>query len=49
MIKKYEFSGYLTKYARLNNSIYGNPCYWGEFTSEEGACLRGKTLSLIHI
>lgn len=45
MAKKYEFTGYLTKYVRHNNSSYGNPCYWGEFTSEEGACLRGKTAS----
>lgn len=45
MTKRYEFSGYLTKYVRRNNSVYGNPCYWGEFTDEEGNRLCGKTAS----
>lgn len=45
MAKKYEFTGYLTKYVRRNNSYYGNPCYWGEFTNEAGECLQGKTAS----
>lgn len=45
MAKKYEFFGYLTNYTRCQNSIYGNPRFYGEFTSDSGAVLAGKTAS----
>lgn len=44
-MKRKEFIGKLTYYERLNCSIYGNPRYFGVFTSESGEMLAGKTAS----
>ena len=44
-MRKFEFSGYLTNYTRCQNSIYGNPRFYGEFTSDSGDVLAGKTAS----
>lgn len=42
-MKRKEFIGKLTYYERLNCSYYGNPRFYGEFTSESGEMLIGKT------
>lgn len=42
-MKRKEFIGKLTYYERLNCSCYGNPRFYGEFTSESGEMLTGKT------
>ena len=42
-MKRKEFIGKLTCYERLNSSYYGNPRFYGEFTSESGEMLAGKT------
>lgn len=42
-MKRKEFIGKLTYYERLNCSCYGNPRYFGVFTSESGETLAGKT------
>lgn len=44
-MKKYKFVGVLTYYKRLNCSVYGNPAFYGEFTSETGETLKGRTAS----
>lgn len=44
-MRQFEFSGYLTNYTRCRNSLYGNPRFYGEFTSDGGAVLAGKTAS----
>lgn len=40
-MKRKEFIGKLTYYERLNCSFYGNPRYFGVFTSESGETLAG--------
>lgn len=42
-MKRKEFIGKLTYYNRLRCSCYGNPRFFGEFTSESGETLAGKT------
>lgn len=42
-MKRKEFIGKLSYYERLNCSCYGNPRYYGVFTSESGETLGGKT------
>lgn len=42
-MKRKEFIGKLTYYERLNSSYYGNPRFYGEYTSESGEMLVGKT------
>lgn len=44
VMKRKEFIGKLTYYERLNCSCYGNPRFYGEFTSESGEMLEGKPL-----
>lgn len=42
-MKMKEFTGKLSYYESLNCSSYGNPRYYGVFTSENGETLSGKT------
>lgn len=42
-MKRKEFIGKLSYCERLNCSCYGNPRYYGVFTSESGERLEGKT------
>lgn len=42
-MKRKEFTGKLSYCERLNCSCYGNPRYYGVFTSESGKRLAGKT------
>lgn len=42
-MKKYKFIGKLIDYKRLNNSVYGNPAYYGYFESKTGGTLSGRT------
>lgn len=42
-MKKQTFKGKLIGYERLNNSVNGNPKYWGVFENENGNKLIGKT------
>lgn len=44
-MKKSEFVGNLDYYIRLNSSCYGNPAYYGEFVSDSGETLKGRTAS----
>ena len=44
-MKRYTFKGKLINYKRLNNSVYGNPAYYGEFENDSGDVLRGRTAS----
>lgn len=45
IMKRYEFVGKLEYYKHLNSSYYGNPAYYGEFTSDNGETLSGRTAS----
>lgn len=42
-MKRKEFTGKLSYYESLNCSRYGNPKYYGVFTSENRETLAGKT------
>lgn len=42
-MKKQTFTGILTDYERRNNSINGNPKYYGVFENENGDILRATT------
>lgn len=44
-MKKFTFTGKLAQYERRNNSIYGNPKYYGVFENENGETLSGTTAS----
>lgn len=44
-MKKLTFTGVLIDYERRNNSINGNPKYYGAFEDENGETLRGTTAS----
>ena len=42
-MKKLQFTGKLTSYERKNNSINGNPKYFGVFKNENGEILKATT------
>ena len=42
-MKKLQFTGKLTSYERKNNSINGNPKYYGVFKNENGDTLKAIT------
>lgn len=42
-MKRKIFVGKLVKYERRNNSVYGNPKYYGVFENENGEILEGVT------
>lgn len=42
-MKRNTFVGKLVEYERRNNSIYGNPKYYGIFENEKGEKLEGVT------
>ena len=44
-MKKQTFKGILISYERRNNSINGNPKYYGVFENESGETLSGTTAS----
>ena len=42
-MKKLQFTGKLVRYERKNNSINGNPKYFGVFENESGEILKATT------
>ena len=42
-MKKLQFTGKLTNYEKMNNSINGNPKYFGVFENENGDTLKAIT------
>lgn len=44
-MRKQYFTGKLTSYERMNNSVNGNPRYYGTFESETGDILKATTKS----
>ena len=42
-MKKSIFKGTLIRYERMNNSVNGNPKYYGVFEATNGEILRGTT------